>query len=374
VVARSYALDLALVPLLAALYEDRSRRPLSYGLALGLLANTNAHGFVIALPLGLDFALTGLRRPAGWRSLGGVALCVLLGVAAGLQAIPPHDPDFQSAGGFDIKPARALALLLEGLINRGNPLDWGNDSIHITLTGAALTGLVLAAAATLAAKARRLALCAGMMLAITSFYGLVYNNYWHSGLVFLVLLFALWISWRALPQVSAGSRRFILYTCAALLAYQGVYTAGAWAQDLTQPYSSSRSASMRIAQIVHDHPDQPIAAAGFKTFSILPMLPQAHFANMGPHPRRFYRWNRRVGPTLYPMPADWAAMSRAPSYDWLLLSADNVRHTFQAAGYVATARRGGFCLSQTFPGRLIWKTRTIEPDALLLFHRCSSAG
>src|SRR5205807_46535 len=45
IVARSYALDLVLIPLIAARFAERLRRPVLYGVLLGLAANANAHSF-----------------------------------------------------------------------------------------------------------------------------------------------------------------------------------------------------------------------------------------------------------------------------------------------------------------------------------------
>src|SRR5262249_189304 len=42
IVARSYALDVALIPALAAVFASRLQRPLLYGVLLGLAANANA--------------------------------------------------------------------------------------------------------------------------------------------------------------------------------------------------------------------------------------------------------------------------------------------------------------------------------------------
>ena len=374
VVARSYALDLALAPLLAWLFERRAERPLAYGVALGLLANTNAHSFVLAMPLGLDFAWTCARRGAGARGLAAVLICGGLGVAAHLQAWPPHDPQFQSAGGVKPMAARPLVIFVEGLIERAATfLPWG-EGVRLFWSGVTMSLLVLIPAAVLAAKAGRAFLASAMATALAVFYLVVYSNYWHSGMVFLTLLVILWISWRGLPGMRRDHRLWLLCACATLLAYQDVDAGAAWLRDLRGPYSASRDAAQEIAEIQRRHPGERIAAAGFKTFSVEPLLATQPFANAAPGPRRFYSWRKDAGVPLYASPARWAAMTRSRDYRWLLLSPDNARHDFDVPSYVAAAAKAGYCVVHTSPGAMVWKTRIAEPDSLILFGRCDRPG
>ena len=374
VVARSYALDLALAPLLACLFERRAERPLAYGVALGLLANTNAHSFILAIPLGLDFTWTCARRPAGARGLAAVLICAALGVAAILQAWPPHDPQFKSAGGVQLMVARPLVLFVEGLIERADPfLPW-DAGVRLFWSGVAMSLLVVIPTAMLVAKAGRLPLATMMTGALAIFYLLVYSNYWHSGIVFLMLLLILWISWRGFPRMRRDHRIWLLCACATLLAYQDVDAGAAWLRDLRAPYSASRDAAQEIAEIGRIHPGERIGAAGFKTFSVEPFLATQPFANADPGPRRFYSWRKDAGVPLYASPARWAALTRSRDYRWLLLSPDNARHDFHVATYVAAAAKAGYCVVHTSPGAMVWKTRLAEPDSLILFGRCKRPG
>ena len=370
VVARSYALDLALAPLLACLYGRRAERPLAYGLALGFLANANAQSFVLAVPLGLDFAWTCMRRHAGARGLAAVLVCAALGLAAVLQAWPPHDPQFQSAGGVQLMVARPLVLFVEGLITRADPfLPW-EAGVNLFWSGVVMSLLALIPAAVLAAKADQALLAAALMGALLIFFLLVYNNYWHSGFVFLTLLLILWISWRSLPRLRRDHRVWLLGACATLLAYQDFDAGAAWLRDLRSPYSASRDAAQEIAAIRRAHPGEQIGAAGFKALSVEPFLAAQPFANADPGPRRFYRWRKDAGVPLYVSSARWAAMTGSRQYRWLLLSPDNALHQFDLSAYVAEAAKAGYCVVHTSPGAMVWKTRLAEPDSLVLFGRC----
>ena len=379
VVARSYSLDLALAPMIGWLFARRAERPLAYGLTLGLLANANAHSFVIAVPLGVEFGWTCLRRPWSarpWsaRPASGVLLAGALGLAAVLQAWPPHDPHFHNVGGVQFMALRPLVLAVEGLVDRADPfLSWGTG-IRLFPSGMAISLIVLIPAALLAIKAGRGWVAAAMMGSILALFLCVYSNYWHAGMVFLILLLTLWISWPALPELRRDRRLWLLGACAVLVAYQDAYAAAAWTRDLQAPYSASRSAAAEIAALRRDHPEQRIAGLGFKTLAVEPFFATTPFANAGPETGRFYRWRTDVQTPLYATPAVWAAMMRSQSYGWLLLSSDNPDHDFASARYEAMARGAGYCVARRFAGGLIWKTRIAEPDALILFGRCGSKG
>jgi hypothetical protein len=379
VVARSYALDLLLLPFLAMLFKSRLERPLVYGALLGLLANTNAHSFVVTAPLALEFAWSAWStRSVGGAALrrraGGIALYAALAVAAVLQAWPPFDKDFASPGSSRISLLRPLILAPEAFIDRANL--FGSDPpgffFHLYADGYLLTLLVLAPIALLCWTAGRFWLFTGMMGALLFIYMLLYANYWHSGLLFMTATVCLWISWPHINEMRRDQRLWLMAALSILLCYNFVYSSLAWARDLTRPYSGSREAARVLKAIRVQHPAARIAAVGFKALAVIPILGENIFNNYKPTPSGgfYYRWTKNSDVPQYASPENWSGMLKSHAYDWILLSADSKNHDFEAGPYKVAAKNMRYCLSNEFQGELLWKMRVAEPDTLLLFQRC----
>ena len=370
VVARSYALDLLFVPLIATMYRSRHERPLIYGLVLGLTANANAHSFVLCIPLALEQAWSVLKGRRSPQSLSGPIVYAVLALAAAAQAWPPHDPDFNSAGGIQLMGARPVIILLEGLIDRSDIFSDPGPGLHIFLSGVILSLLVIVTTALLAKAARTATVPAAMFGGTFLFMLLVYSNYWHSGIFFLILVFTLWTCWCGLSRMSQSGQRWLRLGLGALLGVQVVCTGAAWSRDWTSDYSAARALAPVLERLQSDQPSLQIAAAGFKTFAVQPYLRSQPFANYEPGPA-YYNWSLKSGVALWPSLGGWATLARSRRYDRLLLSTDNSTHDFVLAPFVAEAARDGYCVQRVFPGALIWKTRVVEPDAEVLFGRCS---
>ncbi|PYQ61454.1 MAG: hypothetical protein DMF58_04935 [Acidobacteria bacterium] len=65
VVARSYALSVLLLFIIATLHPRRLERPIPYAIAVALLANTNVHALVVAAMIGLAYLLETWGRLSG---------------------------------------------------------------------------------------------------------------------------------------------------------------------------------------------------------------------------------------------------------------------------------------------------------------------
>ncbi len=88
IVARSYALDLLLIPLIAASFANRLNRPVLYGALLGLLANVNAHSFIVAAALFAEFVLASWKRGGFGRThVIGCATYMAAAMAAALAGL-----------------------------------------------------------------------------------------------------------------------------------------------------------------------------------------------------------------------------------------------------------------------------------------------
>jgi hypothetical protein len=372
VVARSYALDVLFIPLLALLFQERQRRPLLYGGLLGLTANTNAHSFVFAAALALEWAWTCRSRVLAFdsRALSGIALYALLGVAAALQAWPPADINFLIPKAGDNALLHALTLVTEAVIDRGDVWAMSAPGWQTRVVGEALTLLVLAPMAALWIKARTVGLAILTLGGLVGFSALKYGNFWHAGIIFLAIVFCLWISWGRRGALGAWVNNGLGWALTALVLVQGWEALAAGGRDMVSVYSPARS----MARVLRASPRMTVGVAGFKAFALQPYLTQNAFANYNegrPAPA-YYLWRRGTTPIPGLSEDSWKDLARA-NYDELLLSTFNVMGWNGPARYIVDARSAGYCPSRLFIGAMIWKTYAVESDDMMLFDHCAAA-
>jgi hypothetical protein len=374
VVARSYALDLFLIPLIAALYSRRSERPVAYFCLLGLLANVNLHSMILSGPLSLEL-LFASRRDAhrNWALWLGVTLYALLAAAAVLQVWPPSDPDFMGQGHIQFWSARPVVLVVQSLVERWDPWSMSAAGIHLYVSGFLASAVLLSALFTLAVAANRLWICMALLGSLVLFVLFIYSNYWHSGMFYLVFILCLWVSWPGVSKLNVWARRGVMAALGLLCTYQTCYAGSAWWRDIGDNYSSSRAASRALIGLKAVYPADTFAASGFKALSVQPWFPTNLFANYQAPQRNaaFYGWRRGSGVPRYVSIGNWSALTVSRRYDWLLLSTDNDIHHPNPKPLEAIAADAGYCIRRVFPGGLIWKTWIAEPDTLILFGRCS---
>ena len=368
IVARSYALDLLLIPLLAATFADRLRRPVLYGVLLGLCANINVHSLVIAAVLSAEFVVAAWRSGA-WRRahvLGGT-ISLLLGCLAARQAFPPPDSSFADA--TFLMGERGQLMIAEAFIDRLDILSQLPPSDNTLTLGALVSLVLLAPTIMLVTRAGVSLVVCALFAGLIGFSVVKYANAWHGGLLFLVWIFALWIGWGMLRELSSAERRLVIGSVALIVFVNVFYTGCAALRDIREPYSAGPAAAKHL---VHD---TPIAAAGFKTFAVQPWFDANLFQNYhhGTPLVAYYTW--RKGTTFRPDSTleFWRALVAEGRYGSLLLS----NHTLGPdllGQYLAVAREAGYCKSAEFPGGLIWKSYVRESDGLIIFRRCGDAA
>ena len=207
VVARSYALDAALIPALAALYATRTDRPVLYALLIGLLANCNTHSFLLAAVLGVELVWTAART-GGWRRgkmQGALLLAATLATFAAWAAWPPPDINFATHKLSLSSSIRALVLATEPFMDRLDVWALGPPTPLSSLGAVVLVPVLMAPCIVLFWRAG----VAWMFLAgtgvLVAFTAAKYGQPWHMGVVFLFWIFALWVSWgRGHHPVGAG--------------------------------------------------------------------------------------------------------------------------------------------------------------------------
>lgn len=365
IVARSYALDLILIPLVAFLFHRRATQPIRYAFVLGLLANANAHSFVIA---GIFFAesilLTlragGWQKPAIYRS---AVLFVFLVLCAILQAWPASDVSFKSAG---IVLDRAGMLLREAFVDR---VGFGTYDAPVEVQKLASV-VILLPSLILFSRARTSILVGSVALSLLVFSALQPANVWHSGILFLVWVFGLWISWPTLNACSRSLRGLVLASVATLVLIQDAQTAAAWIREVREPYSSGLQAAAVVRAARARNPAVRVAAVGFKAFSVQPWFDHNVFANYdgGPSKPAFYVWQQQQ-PFSPNVELRFFLAALAEGYELIALSTD-LSSGSHLRDYVSAGSENGYCPTAKVPGHLIWKTYRREDDGILFFERC----
>lgn len=374
VVARSYALDLVVLPALASLFAARARRPLAYGLLIGLLANCNAHSFLAAGVLGLEFAWT-LFRTGGWRApraLGGAAIAAALGLLALYSAWQPADNGYLDPSGARHVLFTAGAFVSEALIDRLVFLSSEGPSLAGAQQGLILSILTAAPCVAACIRAGQGVLAGALLIVLVGFSAAYYASPWHAGLLFLVWLFLNWIGWpglegrrdlRLMASVAMG------LVCLVQAAQAG--DSGLW--DLKNSYAGGTEAARAVADWRASHPGGTVAAAGFKAFTLQPYFKDNLFANYkgGAARPAYVSWRRgeawRPGDTPHE-----AAMAFAAGYGLVVVPTGKLE-TAEVAQILQSAQANGYRSIRLARGHIVWKGFEREDNGLALFERSAVA-
>lgn len=205
-IARSYALFSLLLFVVAGLDRRRHERPVLYGAALVLLANTTVHGLIVAALLAAAFGievLRGLRAGAWTRHVTAGALLVVAGLAvAAYQLRPPADLDPVVA--HWLSPAKEIWNLFNAFVAAFIPLPgfdavFWNTSMMGFLSGVGkgllATALYAGSCWTLRGNRPVLAIYMAVTLVLAAFFLFkYYGGNHHAGLVFLFFIFCHWLA------------------------------------------------------------------------------------------------------------------------------------------------------------------------------------
>ena len=380
VVARSYALDLVLAPLLAWLFADRSERPLLYAALIGLLANTNAHSFMLSAVLALEMAWTFRARLLGTdvQAWAAILLYGALALAAVAQAWPPANINFivPKRGDSPLAPIwNTLVFVTEAFVERGDVFSLQAPTWPWRVVGVGLTLAILAPAALLWAQGRRLVLALCLFGVLIAFSALKYGNRWHAGILFLTFVFCLWISWDHRSKSPRWAHLWLNGALVALLVFQVWCAVAAGVRDILTPYSGAGATARSLIDHRRLHPRERIAVAGFKGFAASPWFDANPFANYeaGASRPAYYLWRRSETPIPGLDEPSWR-LTAAGGYDRLLLSTFNVMGWNGPARYIIDARQAGYCPTALFRGAMVWKTYAVETDDMMIFDRCVIAA
>jgi len=372
-VARSYALDLILIPLAASLYRDRLRRPLAYCTVLGLLANTNAHSFLIAGVLFAGFLWDGFAvdRLRSVRLRRAIALFMVLAVAAVLQAWRPADANLANSQSSWRTIGNQIG---EALLDRPDILSSERPSVIARITGVVLSGAALAALALVLLRAKNGSIFIGIVSTLLLFAALIYGNRWHAGLIFLVCVFCVWISWDRIDSMALWRKRSLLAGAVIVIAVHFWYTLASWRHELARPYSAGPVAAAVLKDYFAVNGATSVAGAGVKAFAVQPWFSRNVFANYyngAPSPA-YYDWRKTQSYHHRAELSDWRKLVRAQKYNVLVLSDYFKSGDPGLRDFIGEAEQFGYCVAKFVPGGMIWKSYIADPDNLIILDHCAS--
>lgn len=365
VLARSYSVDLIIVPLLAMWFAERGEKPIRYALAVGALANLNAHGFVAGAALGAELAWHLMRsgKLTASRSWFALALLAVLGLFATACAWQPADNHFIRHQHRDMF-SEAVSFIRQAFVDRFLIFSEAPVPNADCLAGFAITLVALLPLVKLIARGDARLASAGSITAVVVFSAVTYSGPWHSGLLFLLFVFALWISW---PRHSNQVPKEALIALGVILGVQTIEAAESGIWDITHNFSSSKDAARELIAARQRDPSARLAAFGFKAFATQPYASRNQFANYknGADRPSWLDWRR--GEPLEPFGGNvaWKKVLDARP-DAIVAS---LYGSGDPAPLKPEACKVGYVETHRFHGTMIWRGSFLEDDSLSIFER-----
>lgn len=341
VIARSYALIAPLLFAIAALYPQARERPVLMTVILALLAGVSAHGFLLSACIWLVIYAPVLARGTPSRRkvfIAGIGYLLVL-VFFLICAWPASDVAFADHRGL------ANLRLLPQISRAG--------------LAAAFTGYWIASLAIIALSVPFLWRGGGWLIFLLSTAGLclfgtaVYAQLWHFGIVFLVWIFALWIS--------AYKARLTAPPLAALIvaiAFQCYWTVAAIRYDWKHPYSGSLVASQYLRET--GIASKGVYAAGYPSVAVQPYFPANIYSDYSGG--AYWDWSKRN------TAGDPAALLDSQRREFVLVGYKNGLEKRHWAELLALL---GYRQTREFDGGTFWQTRVFEFESYDLYQEVS---
>lgn len=328
VVGRSYVLSALIIVLIATTYESRFRRPVLHGVLIGLLAQTNAHAFIVAAAVGGDWLLDCWRRRVRLdRSLlAGIAIALLSAALALAQAWPTADNGFFD--NMERGSGALLQLLSNAFVYQLHLAHFGARAFDPeTIRAAGLISLALVLPFAIILLRRGDAVFGLSLAGLMSMALLFHAVRHHASVLFLAWMLALWIRWQDLGT----ARRWLSIVVGLVLAGSSWTTLLSMASETTCPYSPSRDGAAMLAAYQAARPGLKIAAIGYKSIALLPYRPDNPFINHTTRHGSYYGWDATPGITTK-QGADQIrqTVARYPEADLYVLVRDGTNKTAEA--------------------------------------------
>ncbi|MDR3402428.1 MAG: hypothetical protein P4L99_08010 [Chthoniobacter sp.] len=350
IVARSYALLVPLLWLVAVVYPRRFEHPWRYVGLLLLLSHVSLHASWMAGVLMAFFAWEAWRREKWPLARWGVPALVFAANTAFLiaQLRPPADLYVVATGAAS---ERVVQVVQEMWLDSIVPWLWLAAVVLLCALCFFYTRGVLLS----------YLLMTGGLLALFAFR---FFSVWHQGMLFALLIWHAWIAWvspvrRPLASTSSETWQRLASMALTVTAVVHVWWAvmAGW-HDYQFPYSGSREAAQYLRE--HGLDRERIHAFKFSTCAVLLYLDRNPFANIAPFmPGAFWVWKQTAFATQSP-----AEIVKGDP-PWILVGAQ----LSPAVEPDPWPQLPGYAMERAFLGRSIWKDDYYRTDSYYLYRR-----
>lgn len=361
VVARNYCLIAPILFLIALNYNKKEKRPYLFTLFLCLLANISAHTFLIAGSIAFVHftdtvkAWKGMNRKTRMNQVISLFIFGLMALLVIYIIMTP--PDQVYAGYLNLNPVNFWLIsrrMIGGslVMNEYSHLPWLFGSVAVAIFATSIVWF---------AKNKYTLLYLLPLILLSVLFGVKYRNLWHQGILFLLWIFVLWLSFeKNKDRKPSVLSRSMTASIAVVLLVQVYWCVDALAYDLYHNYSASYSVAKYIK--ANKLEKENIYISGWKNISILPYFSKNIFYNHNNgSDQRFWNWS------INNVTSVGATQSVLDTIECLqpgvvIFASDHIprRQKIELPGYKAVA---------FFKGYLCWKTGLSEPECYLIFRK-----
>ncbi len=359
VVARSYVLLPLCAFLTAHFYRSAKKNTYAFVAALSLLANVSAQGCMIAVGLGMAYAISVLRT---WKTMDAAerrrhfiaaGIFAVVMVLEAIMVFPPKDESFIE---LDLpRPAYWVALIMK-IVLSGALVDAWVPSLIIVVAFLLWT-----------ASRRSLAPMALPIALLLIFFIRVYVNLWHHGSLFVAMLMGLWVAWpseeermnwQPAARMACWSITGVLTGVLCLHLYWASNTIN---YDVRFPYSGSTDAARYLKSVRAD--SGTVYGFGFSSAALNAYFPKNIYANQArPDGSAFWLWDKSNKVDL-----EWnKILQGGPDY---LVYGYKRFDDGRAKPFNKLVTDGGYSLVHVSNGAIYWKNGLMEPDSYLIYRR-----
>lgn len=266
VIARCYSLLIIFLSLIAYTYKSRLKKPYIFVLLVSLLANVNLHGFIISIALMFVYAvdLIRFRKNAFLPNIKTIiSVFVIYLIVASfviIQTIPAPDISVSADG---------IVFKFEKFYNFGLQVLG-----EVFAVNSMLSYSVIIISLVWFWQNRLLLFYIISNIAILALFS-IYYNVWHQGVLFLIWIFTLWLSFYNEEKTIINSVIFnkslkiLMNLSVAIILISHIYwSAAAYINDYTHDYSAGK----KIATYIKENKlqDKYLYSTQFWSISVLP--------------------------------------------------------------------------------------------------------
>ncbi len=276
VISRSYCLFALVIFGIATLYKDRFERPLSYAALIAVLVYTHSFGALTSLGLiGMHFLdLFRLRDRLPKDVIVKNLACIGIPIGVGCFLL------------YQVFPIRQRTLSTRWYFDLDHTLEVLTLSLNESFVGiTALSLSILLISAFWFWQRRVLLLYVAMVAPVVTVFSIKFYNYWHIGLLFLVWLLVLWISFETEARSRFESlvplmRKVVMGCTYVVLGFHVYYAAAASYNDYKGSYSCGKSVAELLKH--NDVGERRVYARNFWSIAALPYFEGKMFYNINP--------------------------------------------------------------------------------------------